>query len=243
MASWDNADYIYDEYFLSCFNRLKYKYRSIDENEFFSQPEKFVLTPSEDTVYIIKYSPNGYCNRNEAGIYTNIDVIVINGDYACHFDDCAALLTSAENYVVPFSVAVTENRWKGLNAKEAGEKIFDEYYSDEARFAHEMYGEVWDMLCPDGYDDCPDEDPPEQPTWDEIIASGDFALAASENGLDISAESSEAYGDDLLCDLWLEDEGTAYMIHDPDDKSPFFIRYVSPDGKIGEYHAEDNHWF
>ena len=97
MASWDNADYIYDEYFLSCFNRLKYKYRSIDENEFFAQPEKFVLTPSEDTVYIIKYG-NGISQREEEGVYTNIDVIVINGDYAFHFDNCGAFLTGGESF-------------------------------------------------------------------------------------------------------------------------------------------------
>ena len=246
-VSVDNIDLILDGEEganVRCFNikNLCHKYKSIDESVFFTQPEDFVLTPSKDTKYIIKYS-NGLSARFDEGIVIMIDMIVIDGDHAYHFDDCTFWLEGDKSSIMPFYISISENRWKGLTAKEAGEKIFDKYYSDEARFAHEMYGEVWDMLCPDGYDDCPDEAPPEPPTWDKIIASGDFALATSENGLDLSAESSEAYGDDLLSDLYLDDKGTAYMIHDPDDKSPFFIRYVSLDGKIGEYHTEDNHWF
>ena len=242
MASWDNADYIYDEYFLSCFNRLKYKYRSIDENEFFAQPEKFVLTPSEDTVYIIKYG-NGISQREEEGVYTNIDVIVINGDYAFHFDNCGAFLTSGESFVTPFYVAVTENRWKGLTAKEAGEKIFDEYYSDEAKIAEELSYEAWLEIIPDaGYDS--GYPAPEPPSWDELMAAGTFPLTASEKGLDLSTkEKPEAGGDYSLTTCYGIENGTVYMIRDPDDKNLFYIRYVSPEGKIGEYHTEDNHWF
>lgn len=246
-VSVDNIDLILDGEEgsdVKCFNikKLCHKYKSIDESEFFSQPEKFVLTPSEDTKYIINYS-DGLSARFDEGVIFTIDMIVIDGDHAYHFDDCVLWLEGDKSSVMPFYVSISENRWEGLSAKEAGEKIYDEYYSHEALTAADLYVEAWDVLCPEGWDDCPDEEPPKPPTWDEITAGGDFALAASENGLDISAESSEARGDDLLCELYLDDEGTAYMIHDPDDESPFFIRYVTPDGKIAEYHNEDRHWW
>lgn len=244
-VSVDNIDLILDGEEgsdVECFNikKLCHKYKSIDESEFFSQPEKFVLTPSEDTKYIINYS-DGLSARFDEGVIFTIDMIVIEGDHACHFDDCTFWLEGDKSSVMPFYVSISENRWEGLSAKEAGEKIYDEYYSHEALTAADLYVEAWDVLCPEGWDDCPDEEPPKPPTWDNIIARGVFALAASENGFDLSTKDPEALGDHHL--RYAIEEGTVYLIHEPDDQSPFFIRYVTPDGKTGEYHYEDRHWW
>ena len=239
MVSVDNADIIFDKPSESCFNHLFRKYKSIDESEFFSDPEKFVITPSEDTRFIIKYG-NISSARFDEGVATDIDVIVLDGEYAYHFDDCRMWLTGSESNVTPFYVAVTENRWKGLTAKEAGEKIYDEYYSDEANIASELFYYADQFIYPDQSSCDPSFKPP---TWDELIASGDFALAASEKGFDLSKDTPEAYGDLDLTMCYGIDKGTVYLIHEPDDDQLFYIRYVSPDGKVGEYHREDNHWF
>ena len=82
---------------------------------------------------------------------------------------------------------------------------------------------------------------PQPPTWDELTASGDFALAASENGLDLAKDTPEAVGDKELKECSGIEEGTVYLL--PGDGELFYVRYVSPDGKAAEFHNEDNHWY
>lgn len=245
--SADNADFLFDAdsndelESMSCFNKLCHKYKNIDDSEFFSQPEKFVLTPSENTKYIIKYSCASSRLKDE-GVYISIDVVVLDGEYSYHFDQCNMLLSRDESCVMPFYVAVSENRWKGLAVNEAGKKIYDEYYSEEAKTAAALDNDAWEVIIPDaGYDS--DFPAPEPPTWDELTASGVFALAASENGLDLSKDEPEAEGDKYLKEYSGIEEGTVYLIHESNGTSLFYIRYVSPDGKTGEYHNEDNGWF
>ncbi|MCR5121966.1 MAG: hypothetical protein K6B74_06055 [Ruminococcus sp.] len=58
-----------------------------------------------------------------------------------------------------------------------------------------------------------------------------------------SKDEPEAAGDKYLKEYSGIEEGTVYLIHESNGTCLFYIRYVSPDGKTGEYHNEDNGWF
>ena len=254
-ATLENSEAYIDEN--TCFNKLFGKKGSITSEEYFSSPEKFKLTPSDDTIYIINMywgwvSPNIYPNKT-----VTMNVTVLDGDYAYELAGCDLWLTDEGCHVMPFAVAVCENTYKGMSMEEIeadrNEKlrrsrdvdapITPARSADSGAMYHFSEGEYEDSYNEN------DEDESDRTLWQMILDFGSYALSVSDEGLHITPDQYEneiGIGDAAILRQMKEDgfeSGTVWLRPEQNGGGGFYVIYESPDGQREEFHSDPRPWY
>ena len=248
-ATVENSSVLFEH--RCCFDRLRRKAHSIDPDEFFSDPEKFRLTPADDTRYIITLSNCGPW-RSDEGIFGNLSVTVLSGGYAYYLENGVLWLTGEEASVLPFYVGITPDPYEGVSNEEIADRISRKYAEgsdDEFTPAEAAMQGAWFLFNEGRYEDI--EDPDFKVTWDVLKERGDYPGAVSEEGLDISKrEDGIPDGDYEIISAMHEygyTEGRVYILPADDGSGRFCIRYVAPDGSEEIYpdysEVDEEEWF